>query len=208
MARRGVAEQTRLYRGRAEELATSLLAELAPPEARAGARRALVVLIGLPGAGKSHFGRLLAERLAVPVVSTDVLRRRLFVAPSYTREETRTVFAVAHAMARRLLVLDRTAIFDATNLRERDRRPLYALADEARATAVLVRVTAPEAAIYGRLEQRRARQGAEDASEADERVYEMMRGRYEEPSRPYLVVDTTEELAPAVDRVIKRLEQR
>lgn len=207
MARRGVAEQTRLYRGRAEELATSLLAELALPEPRGRARRALVVLIGLPGAGKSHFGRLLVERLGAPLVSTDGIRRRLFVAPSYAREETRTVFAVAQAMARRLLGLGRTTIFDATNLRERDRRPLYALADEAGAAAVLVHLVAPEPAIYGRLAGRRERSSREDASEADERVYEMMRGRYEEPSRPYLVVDTAEELAPAVTRVIKALER-
>lgn len=196
--RRGVAEQTRLYAGRPHEIARSILAQstLPPPT-----RRVLVALMGLPGSGKSHFGRLVAERLGAFVVASDELRRRLFVAPSYMPGETRMVFAVAHAMVREVLTADRAVVFDATNLRERDRRPLYALADETAARLVLVRVTAPEPEIYRRLAERRAGGDPRDASEADERVYRLMRERYEEPSRPYVVVDSATDLAAALAAV-------
>lgn len=245
----GVTAQTRLYAERAEQLARSLLAETAlPPPA---GRRALVALIGLPGSGKSHLGRLLAARLGAVVVASDQLRRRIFVAPSYGAGESAMVFAIAHAMARELLARDHAVIFDATNLRERDRRPLYEIAEQIGARLVLVRIYAPEAEIYARLGRRRLRGIAEDqhpdrpplgpreaptasaapwlgiasarsagkrsasgvgagappdASDADERVYAAMRDRYEEPRRPYLVVDTTGDLAAAVERVAACVE--
>lgn len=206
----GVTAQTRLYAERAEQLARSLLAETALP--RPAGRRALVALIGLPGSGKSHLGRLLAARLGAVVVASDQLRRRIFVAPSYGAGESAMVFAIAHAMARELLARDHAVVFDATNLRERDRRPLYEIAEQIGARLVLVRIYAPEPEIYARLGRRRLRGVPEDqhappdASDADERVYAAMRDRYEEPRRPYLVVDTTGDLAAAVERVAACVE--
>ncbi len=199
MPRLGVTEQTAVVRRNVQEIARSLLDDDGlPPPSRC---RVVVVLMGLPGSGKSHFGRLLAARRGAVVVASDALRRRLFVAPSYARSETRTVFAIAHAMTRMLLAEGRTVIFDATNLRERDRGPLYALAREAEAGLVLVRVTAPEPVIHERLAGRLARVAPEDASDADLRVYEVMRERFEEPSRPYLATDSSADLSAELARV-------
>src|SRR5438093_9355931 len=164
MPRTGVAEQTAFVRAHVEEIARSLLAEEALPAP--AATRALVVLIGLPASGKSHFGRLLARRIGGVVVSTDELRRRIFIAPSYVPTESRTIFALAHAVARRLLSAGHAVVFDATNLRERDRRPLYRVAREAGACVVAVRVVAPEVVARERLALRAARGRPDDASEA------------------------------------------
>ncbi len=199
MTRLGVTEQTALVRRNAQEIARSMLAEdrLAAPSGC----RALLVVMGLPASGKSHASRILAARLGAVVVATDALRRRLFVVPSYARAESRAVFALGHAMARALLAQRHTVIFDATNLRERDRRPLYALARDTAAGLVLVRVTAPEAVIHARLADRLARVSQLDQSEADRRVYEMMRERYEEPSRPWLAIDGAADLEREIERV-------
>lgn len=198
MPRLGVTEQTAVVRRNVEEIARSFLAEDRLPEP--SGCRALVVLMGLPGSGKSHFGRLLAARLGARVIASDALRRRLFVAPSYARAESQTVFALAHVMARALLADNHTVIFDATNLKERDRRPLYAVARDTGAALVLVRVTAPEQVILARLAGRFARESSADASEADRRVYELMRESYEAPSRPYLTVDAGADLGAEVAR--------
>ena len=195
----GVTEQTTFVRRNVEEIARAMLEEDTSP-APSGCR-VLVVLIGLPGSGKSHLARLLAQRLGAVVVATDQLRRRLFIAPSYVRLETRTVFALAHVLARRLLAERHTVIFDATNLRESDRRPLYALARGTEAGLVLVRAVAAEPTIRERLAGRQSRVSAADASDADVRVYEMMRERFEEPSRPVLVVETGGDLEREIARV-------
>src|SRR5438093_2449949 len=155
MPRTGVAEQTAFVRAHVEEIARSLLAEEALP--LPAGTRALVVLIGLPASGKSHFGGLLARRIGGVVVATDQLRRRIFIAPSYAPTESRTIFALGHAVAQRLLSGGHAVVFDATNLRERDRRPLYRIATESGACLVLVRVVAPEEVVRGRPARRAAR---------------------------------------------------
>jgi predicted kinase len=218
VSRVGVAQQTAAYRRRAEELAEAMLERmsLAPPattgtgagapvgvalrETRAPrSDPALVALMGLPGAGKSHFARLLAQALGGVIIASDELRRSLFVAPSYARTETATVFRVAHAMARRLLLAGHVVIFDATNLAERDRRPLRRLAERAHARFMLAHLTAPEAQILTRLGERSAR--GDNASEADERVYRLMCERIEMPSGPLVVIDSTADVDAAVRRL-------
>jgi predicted kinase len=202
--RGGVAQQTSYYWRHHEEVAASLTAEMEIPLARG--RRALVALAGLPAAGKSHLARLLAERLGGVVVSSDGLRRRLFIAPSYARQETRAIFAVAHAIVRGLLRDGHVVIFDATNLRESDRRPLYRVAEQAGAAFLLVRVIAPEDEIYARLERRRAQGPPADASEADRRVYEALRERYEEPTCAYITVAASGDLEVGLAEVVAAVE--
>lgn len=199
MPRLGVTQQTAVIRHNVEAIARAFLAEEGPPVP--SGCRALVALMGLPASGKSHFARLLAARLGAVIVASDLLRRRLFVAPSYARGETRTVFALAQAMARLLLLDGHTVIFDATNLRERDRRPLYALARAAGAGLVLVHVAAPEPVVRERLAIRSRRESPGDASDADARVFEMMRERYVPPARAFLTVASTSGLEAEVARV-------
>ncbi|TMD58548.1 MAG: ATP-binding protein [Chloroflexi bacterium] len=199
MPRLGVTQQTAVLRANVVEVADSLLAEDSLP-APAGVAR-LVLLMGLPASGKSHFAGLLADRVSGVVVATDALRRRLFIAPSYGRAESATVFAVAHALAQRLLERGHVVIVDATNLRESHRAPLYALAKAASAPAILVRVVAPESAIRERLTLRAARSSPADASDADWAIYQLMVERQEEPSRPYLTVDSGGDLQTELARV-------
>jgi predicted kinase len=194
--RAGVREQTALLRANVERVAEEMADE---ERAAPGGRPCLVVLVGLPAAGKSHFARALAARVGGVAVATDALRRRLFIAPSYAQAESHAVFALARAVARRLLARGHVVIVDATNLRERDRRPLYSLARDT--ALVIVRVVAPETLIRERLGTRAARVSAADASEADWAVYLTMRERYEEPSRPYLTVDTSGDLDAEVGRI-------
>jgi predicted kinase len=198
MSRSAVRQQTALLRANVDDIAESIVhTETREPVGRAR----LVVLVGLPASGKSHFAALLAERVGGIVVSTDALRRRLFIAPSYIREESRTVFALARAVARRLLARGHVAIVDATNLRESDRAPLYALAHQAETPLIVVRVVASEDAIRERLSLRAARSSPTDASDADLAVYRMMRDRYQEPTVPFLTVDSAADLERGLARV-------
>ena len=199
MPRLGVTQQTSVLRANVAGIADSLIAEEGVPASTGPAR--LVLLMGLPASGKSHFARLLAERVGGVVVATDALRRRLFVAPSYVRSESSLVFAVARALVRRLLLRGHVVIVDATNLRERDRAPLYAEARAAAAPLVIVRIVAPELAIKDRLALRAARTSTADASDADWAIYQMMLRRYQEPSRPYLTIDTSGNLQAELVRI-------
>ena len=169
------------------------------------ARPALVVVCGLPGAGKSHFSRLLAGRVPMAVLETDVLRRRLFHRPTYSQKESHRLFQVCHLLVRHLLQQGIRVLFDATNLREQHREELYRIAEETGARLVLVWLEVPEEVVQSRLEKRAQGGAPEDHSEADWQVYQKMRWEMEPIQRPHLVVDTSGDIRPALARVVEEV---
>ena|SRR5579884_1759816 len=94
------------------------------PVRRTSSGERLVVLVGLPGSGKSTW----AARQAETAISSDEMRRLLADDPT---DQTihRRVFAAMRYMARvRHEVGRRTTLIDATNLSRRERRQWIALA--------------------------------------------------------------------------------
>src|SRR2546423_8005461 len=101
-------------------------------------------MVGAPGSGKSYLGAILADALGAETIQTDAVRKELFPAPCYTPGEAAAVYGTCHQRIRQGLAEGRRVVFDGTNLSERRRRTLYALADEAKATLVIVSAYAPE----------------------------------------------------------------
>ena len=163
----------------------------------------LVMLVGRPASGKSYVARLLAERLGYELIQTDALRRMLFPRPRYTPAESRAVYAEAHHRIQRALRTGRSAIFDATNLRERPRRLVYRIADEAGARLVIALASAPVWLVRQRLAARAAGRDPLDASEATWAVF-LRLGRPQPISRPHLLVNTAVDLRQAVELVAAR----
>lgn len=163
-----------------------------------------VILVGLPGSGKSHLARATAERTGAIVLESDAIRRMLFAERRYTRAEHRRVFAAVHTALEMLLDARTSVILDSTNLAERERLPLHDIAARKGARTLVVQVTAPD--IVAR--QRIVRRGEISSnSEADERVYEQMRLRAEPIRRPHVVVDTWGDTGPAQDSLTKEMMQ-
>src|SRR5437762_9723116 len=115
------AAQTRAYAARPDVLAPQLRSEIATVPARPHGKPALILVMGLPGVGKSHCARLLCERLGAAHVASDELRSRLFIAATYADEENRAVFAAATALVDGLLADGHRVVLDATNLVARNR---------------------------------------------------------------------------------------
>ena len=166
-------------------------------------RPALIMLVGLPGSGKSYLARLLAEPLDADLVQTDALRKAMFREPRYTPREHAAVYGEAHRRLARQLRLGRIVIFDATNLEEKNRKVVYKIADEAGAALVIVRTYAPPEAISQRLAGRLRGVDPLDRSDADWSVYRRL-GRASPISPPHLVVNTTVPLRQAVELVVAR----
>ncbi len=177
-------------------------------DARAGETGgpALVIMAGPPGTGKSYLVRQLRQRLPLLVVESDSIRHRIAERPTYTAEENRRVFYLAHRRIDRLLARGKMVVFDATNIYEWGRRTVYRIAERRGARVLVVRTVAPDDVVAQRLEARQAGANPEDSSEAGWEVYTKMKKRFEEIDRPHLVVDTTAELGPALDRIVSFLE--
>lgn len=199
--------QTRAYAAHADVLVAQLRQEIGAPPTPAG-NAALVVLMGYPGVGKSHCARLLAERLGAAHVASDQLRSRLFIAPTYAEDENATIFACVNALVDGLLAEGHRVIVDATNLRARYRAASVEAAERRKAPILFVRVLSDESAIRARLAARRTARAVHDHSDADERVYEMMRARpFEPPAEGFLELANGPGLAAEVERIAREVER-
>lgn len=178
-----------------------------PPLPAPRARGIVVMLCGLPGAGKSTFAHLLAQRTDILVLESDALRLALFGHPTYSATESARLFQAVHALLGELLARRLPLVFDATNLREAYRQAVYRAAAAANATVIPVWVEAPEPLIRQRFARRDRQREATDRSEATWQVYL----RYKKDMEPilglHIVVDTSRDLGPAVERVLAALPQ-
>jgi predicted kinase len=101
----------------------------------------LVVLIGLPGSGKSHLAAALANAPS-QILSSDDLRRLVSDDPT-NQDATQAAFAAMHFLADLRLAGRHTTIIDATNVEATARAPLLALAAKHKLPALAIVVDAP-----------------------------------------------------------------
>ena len=171
------------------------------------ANPAFVVVSGLPGTGKSFFCRRLAERQPFCILESDAIRKTLFPSPDYSITESARLFSACHSLIEWLLRNGVPVIFDATNLSEGHRGHLYRISDRSGARLVLVRVEAPSVVAYQRLQERKAAGNPEDKSDADWEVYRRMEQRAEKFRRNHFAVDTSRDITPVVDKIIRMINR-
>ena len=163
----------------------------------------LIVVSGLPGTGKSFLCRKVAEKSPFLILPSDALRKVLFPTPQYNEQENKRLFSACHVLIEELLKKGTPVIFDATNLLEHHREYLYRAAERAGAKLILVWVEAPPEVVRQRLIARERTPVPERDSQAGWEVYNKMKPRREKISRNHLVVDTSQDITAAVDKIIR-----
>jgi len=179
------------------EQLTESLGQLPEPVAKP----CFITVSGLPGTGKSYFCGKLAERLSFLILESDTLRKTLFSAPSYSRQESSRLFQTIHLLIERLLRKGISLILDATNLSERYREHLYSIAERLDAKLILVRVEAPPQVVQERLKNRL--ENSETKSDADWAVYQRMKPTVQKIRRNHYVVDTSRDITPVLDKIVR-----
>lgn len=163
----------------------------------------LIVMVGLPGVGKSTLAHAVAPALLAAVVESDMVRKTLFQAPTHSGPESAWVHGVARAVIERLLLRGVSVVSDATNLRESNRELLYHLADQCGARLLVVRVVASAELVRQRLERRRTARTPHDLSDATWEVYQRMQKDQEAIRRAHITVDMGSTLEAAVQQVLR-----
>jgi predicted kinase len=135
------------------------------------------------------------------------MRKALFSSPGYSAAESARLFAACHGLIEWLLKNGVPVIFDATNLSEHHREHLYRISDKTRARLILVRVEAPPALAYQRLQTRKNGASPEDKSDADWEIYRQMKPRAEKIRRNHFAVDTSRDITPVIDKIIRTLNR-
>jgi predicted kinase len=161
------------------------------------------VLVGLPGSGKSTFARRLAPLIDAVILESDALRRLLFGEPRHTESENKRLFRAIQAVTHRLLLDGHCVIVDATNLREKHRKPYADIAAKTGARLHVVHLTAPEDVILNRLAHRRDVLDPNEASTAFEAVYALLQQQDEAPRGRHFHIDTSDPVA--IDAALRTL---
>jgi predicted kinase len=168
---------------------------------------AFVVVSGLPGTGKSYFCRKLAERSPFCVLESDTLRKILCGIPDYSKEESTRLFLACHRLIETLLDNGVPVIFDATNLSEHNREQLYRIAEKTGSKLIIVSIEAPATLVFQRLHERKKGMDPGNKSDADWKVYNKMKLEMDRIKRDHYVVDTSGDIEPVMDKVIKAINK-
>jgi predicted kinase len=179
--------QRSVARTRARALWLFALAELE----EASNKPCLVLVGGLPGAGKSSLARELAERAGFTVIRSDEVRKELagrssqgsasaaFGEDLYAIDWNERTYAECLRRAEDFLFQARRVLIDASFRQEVQRRLFLEAADRWGITGCLLLCCAEPPVIYDRLANRQG-----DASDADRTIYEEIARRWDEPSPP------------------------
>ena len=146
----------------------------------------VVMVMGLPGSGKSFLAERLAEALGADHLSSDVVRQDLLKQRTYSDEERLQVYHEMDLRLRQLLSSHRNVVLDATFYSEEIRSIFRRTAEDLEVKLSIIQVTAPEHIIRERVSAKR------EYSEADYSVYLIIKNEFEEPSGRYLELDTSD----------------
>ena len=82
----------------------------------------VVIMVGVPGSGKSFFADRFAETFSAPLVSWNLIRKELFNHPDYSKDEDEIVERVAGSMLEQLFKTRATIVLEADMLMQVSRQ--------------------------------------------------------------------------------------
>ena len=146
----------------------------------------VVIVFGLPGSGKSYFAVRLAEKLGAEYINSDRLRKEMFEERTYSDKEKAAVYAGMKKKMHEVLHDSGKLVLDGTFFRKQTRDEFeQSIAN--RTVPFFIEMKATDKIARERLKRKRP------FSEADYRVYQIIRSRWEPMEKPHLVLQSTNE---------------
>jgi hypothetical protein len=154
----------------------------------------LIMVVGLPGTGKSTFSRALAADIGACHLNSDVIRTAMGLRGKYTAKDKAMVYRTLRERSKHLLDSGSTVIVDATLYREDLRQPYTKLAQDAACLILWIELHSEEETIKARVSVERP------DSEANFAVYQEIKKGYEPLEEDHLSLKTD---AVALDVLIR-----
>ena len=169
----------------------------------------LVVMVGIPGAGKSYFATRFAETFKAPLVCHDSIREIISGGqPIYSRDEQTTIDHLVHDQLNELLKTGSTIVIDGGNEARSARQDLAKKAHAGGYKTLFVWVqTDPATARYRSTVGVRGR-GSQPILLSDEQ-YDSIARRFTPPnqSEPVIVISGKHTYATQARTILKKLSQ-
>ena len=71
----------------------------------------LIIMVGIPGAGKSYFAEHFADTFKAPIINSEHIRKDLFTNPTFSKEEDQIISKVTDCILDQVLKTDRTVVY-------------------------------------------------------------------------------------------------
>jgi predicted kinase len=144
----------------------------------------LIMVVGLPGTGKSTFSRALADEIDAKHLNSDVIRTELGLRGKYAPADKAKVYQELKERTKALLTIGATVIVDATLYRE-DLRQFYSqIARQIGCPVLWIELRTGEETIKQRVSKQRP------YSEADMAVYQKIKSLYEPITDDHFSLET------------------
>lgn len=144
----------------------------------------IVVVFGLPGAGKSYFAERLAARTKADYINSDYVRKKKYVKRTYSASEKLSVYDEMLTQMKQAIKEKKMLILDATFYKDAIRKEFE---KEAGNNILFIEVKADEIVIKQRLKQKRLN------SEADFDIYKLIKLQFEPMKAPHLTLHSTDD---------------
>ncbi|MGB5437478.1 MAG: AAA family ATPase [Maribacter sp.] len=144
----------------------------------------IVIVLGLPGSGKSYFASHLAVMLGADYVNSDRLRKELFPKRTYSDAEKAKVYATMFQKMEEVIGQGKNLVLDATFHKNATRKQFVDYL-KVKEQLFFIEVQAKEKTIKERLKKSRP------YSEADFKVHKLIRQQWEPLQIPHLTIEST-----------------
>lgn len=171
-------------------------------------RPLLIMLIGLPGSGKSFFARQFASTFNAPLISVDFIRHTLVPESNYTPEEDEVIGELAEAQLTELLKTERTIIIDGGVNTTAGRQSVVTMAQKHNYGVLLIWVQTDEmTAEYRSTRRNKRRKGDELNSPMQPDTFAASVQAFERPTKreDFVVVSGKHTFATQVRVVLKKI---
>jgi len=161
----------------------------------------IIIVMGLPGSGKSYFASRLAALLGADYINSDRVRTEIFSRASYSLKEKLMVYEEMLARAVRAVHEDRHVVLDAT-FYTNDVRTLFSTALQDLDKLSFIEVVADHRLIRERLRTER------EDSDANYGVYMEIKEEWEPFSNPHLVLmSANDNIDNMLDEAVNYLQE-
>ncbi|WP_186754975.1 AAA family ATPase [Echinicola salinicaeni] len=140
----------------------------------------LIMVMGLPGTGKSYLAAKIARALGAVHLKTDVIRKDLGLSNQYSKKDKMKVYKEMERRAKLILGKGDFLVLDATFYLMETRKPFFNLAAKQHVSLVKLLVEADESVVSKRMAMTR------EDSEADFDVYLKIKEVFDPVLHPYL----------------------
>lgn len=144
----------------------------------------VIIVMGLPGCGKSYFAEQLATVLGAVYINSDRTRKTMISSRAYSQVEKLSVYNEMLNQMQLAVKENKSVVLDGTFYKHSIRKMFIKKAKRA-GGVIFIEVRAAEPLIHERLQHKRM------YSEADFKVYQVIKSQWESLAEKHLILQST-----------------